>query len=433
MKRRLIDLFTQRWVIILVALLLLGGAMGSLPYGHLHSHGNVPPFLLGMVFMCIGFLLALKVRPVSFIWFWGLAIATRLILLPMEPSDDIYRYIWEGRVQNLGFNPYLNAPNNPVFQPFHDRLWESVEHKGIGAIYPPLAELGFRALAAMRGSILGFKLAFTLADLVVCGLLAFRFGRSSATLYAWNPLVLYSFAGGGHYDSWFILSIVASWMAWDLLTPSRRAPATAVLLGMGVALKWMCLPLLVWLVWRTLRDEGWKRSLVTATLGIIPFATAWAIICAGSWNWRLMPKDYVIYARSADLLPSLLAGVWPGSLSHNELFLIPLAVVCVLIYWRASNIFTAFEWFFAGLLVLSPVIHAWYFTWMIPFAVKSRNRGVIAVSCSAFVYFWLYHRIEALNGEWLQTPFEQVLMWGPFVVGFLISQLHPWKKLLPSA
>ncbi len=40
------------------------------------------------------------------------ALAIRVILLAAEPelSDDIFRYIWEGRVVEFGGNPYQHAP-----------------------------------------------------------------------------------------------------------------------------------------------------------------------------------------------------------------------------------------------------------------------------------------------------------------------------------
>ena len=84
---------------------------------------------------------------------------------------------------------------------------------------PPLTQLGFRTLAAISPSVILFKTSFAIADLLICWLLTRRFTSRQTTLYAWNPLVIYSFAGGGHYDSWFILPLVAAWL-WLLPSPS---------------------------------------------------------------------------------------------------------------------------------------------------------------------------------------------------------------------
>src|SRR5437588_10938874 len=44
------------------------------------------------------------------ILFWGVALILRLIALPLAPRDDLFRYQWEGKIHNAGFNPYLIAP-----------------------------------------------------------------------------------------------------------------------------------------------------------------------------------------------------------------------------------------------------------------------------------------------------------------------------------
>ncbi len=40
------------------------------------------------------------------------ALALRLFLLAAPVSDDVHRYVWEGRVRLAGFNPYLLAPRS---------------------------------------------------------------------------------------------------------------------------------------------------------------------------------------------------------------------------------------------------------------------------------------------------------------------------------
>ncbi len=45
---------------------------------------------------------------------FALGISARLLFLSYPPGNDIYRYIWEGHVQNHGFNPYLLPPDRPA-------------------------------------------------------------------------------------------------------------------------------------------------------------------------------------------------------------------------------------------------------------------------------------------------------------------------------
>src|SRR4051794_26707638 len=39
--------------------------------------------------------------------FWVITIFLRVLALPLEPGDDLWRYQWEGKIQEDGFNPYL--------------------------------------------------------------------------------------------------------------------------------------------------------------------------------------------------------------------------------------------------------------------------------------------------------------------------------------
>ena len=70
------------------------------------------------------------------------AAACRLVLIDLAPaqSDDLYRYIWEGRVQTAGRNPYRLPPEATEFSDLRDADWASVNHKEYSAIYPPLAQ-----------------------------------------------------------------------------------------------------------------------------------------------------------------------------------------------------------------------------------------------------------------------------------------------------
>ena len=78
-----------------------------------------------------------------------------------------------------------------------------------------------------------------------------------------------------------------------------------------------------------------------------------------------------------------------------------------------------FAWrYLLALLLLSPVVHAWYFIWLMPFAVPSQNWGARLVSLSAFVYFVLPSRVP----DWQLTTPERLLLWLPLLLGLLLSQ-----------
>jgi hypothetical protein len=92
-------------------------------------------------------------------------------------------------------------------------------------------------------------------------------------------------------------------------------------------------------------------------------------------------------------------------------------VVVFLLRW-GGNFTTFAENYFFTLLIFSPIVHAWYFTWLVPWAVVTRNWGVRLVSISAFLYFALKERQALGFNDWMLTLPERLGLWLPLVVGF---------------
>src|SRR5204862_1171502 len=78
------------------------------------------------------------------------AVAMRLAMLWVEPylSSDIYRYIWDGRVQAAGINPYRYVPKAPELARLRDaEIWPNINRPDYAVtIYPPAAQAIFFAV-----------------------------------------------------------------------------------------------------------------------------------------------------------------------------------------------------------------------------------------------------------------------------------------------
>jgi alpha-1,6-mannosyltransferase len=255
-----------------------------------------------------------------------------------------------------------------------------------------------------------------------------------STLYAWNPMIIYSFAGGAHYDSWFILPLVAAWLMVDQEPSLRRSwdwAWSALWIGISVAVKWVSLPMLGFLVWRALRQFKFWQALGIAIIGALPMVLAALPFCQSS-ACPLIPTSsvFVSYGRSAEFIPHVVANVWQNSLQTNSIYLFPLALFILWLMLRATRFQQFAEWYWFGLLTITPIIHFWYFTWIVPFAVPSQNWGVRLVSLSAFVYFVLPSRVP----DWRLTEPERLLLWLPFILGCLWTawQSSQSTQKLPS-
>jgi alpha-1,6-mannosyltransferase len=331
--------------------------------------------------------------------FWGVAIVLRLLALPLEPGDDFWRYQWEGKIQQAGFNPYVNAPDDPALEPLRDEFpaWHKINHRHFRTIYPPGAELVFLVLSHVSDSPLLYKLLFAAADLATAGILLLLIPRerrfADAVWYAWNPLVVYCFAGGAHFDSLMLLPMVAGVLLLvrhEQAADTRRqwllAIAAAVLFGIAISIKLipiLLLPLAVFAL---------RQRAVTLALSLaIPAALSLLYGYPRVPIWQPL-DDFAYVTRVNDLFWWIIEEtVWPNPRQKNyqyNVVVVSAVVLVSLLFWRNWKRGTV--WVLGIALILSPVLHPWYCTWILPFAAWRGVRPwqVLSVTLFAYFLFW---------------------------------------------
>src|SRR5262249_42588781 len=153
----------------------------------------------------------------------GVAAAWRLLLVAAPPllSDDVNRYVWEGRIQRHGGNPYAwsDRPAAEKWRPLREEpepgVWAGINHKDYAAVYPPLWQLAAGAVVAVRDSVTAMKAFVVACELGTWALLSALLRRRGLPperllILAWSPLALVEIAGSGHNDALGILLLVAS-------------------------------------------------------------------------------------------------------------------------------------------------------------------------------------------------------------------------------
>ncbi|HEV8714937.1 MAG TPA: hypothetical protein VGX03_19170 [Candidatus Binatia bacterium] len=91
--------------------------------------------------------------PTALAVLFAFALLFRLPLLFTEPrlSTDLYRYLWDGRVQTAGINPYRYAPADEALRFLRDdAVYRRINRKEFPTIYPAGAQLIFWSAAALR-------------------------------------------------------------------------------------------------------------------------------------------------------------------------------------------------------------------------------------------------------------------------------------------
>jgi len=261
------------------ALLLLGGLLLALTLTALALH--IPGalsvgsptrknlFVALLAAAAVTYLLAIRLvrhRPAptgSVLIVLAVAIAMRLpvVLAPPFLSTDIYRYVWDGRVQVAGINPYRYLPADPALQSLRDPTFPLISRATTArTIYPPVAQIVFQTVARISPTITAMKLTMVGFEALACWAMLrlldlARLPRTRVLIYAWNPLAVWAFAGNGHVDA-VAVGLLAVAL---LLRATRRDTWVGVALGAAVLVKF--LPAAVApALWR--RGAAWRMPLV---------------------------------------------------------------------------------------------------------------------------------------------------------------------------
>lgn len=198
--------------------LFLAGTV-VLNYGPTQQDGWVIVGLYAGLFLLYGLILR-KSTPGEYTFYKWLAIAARFSLIAAIPnlSDDVYRFIWDGRLLIQGINPFDHLPRElPDMDP---ALFNRLNSPDYYTVYPPLAQLTFFAAAGLfPKSILGATIVLkTIHAILDTGtiLLLERMGISkrSVLLYALNPLIIIELTGNLHFEAGmlFFLALALWWM-----------------------------------------------------------------------------------------------------------------------------------------------------------------------------------------------------------------------------
>ncbi len=348
----------------------------------------------------------------------------RAIFLLTDPvlSDDVFRYVWDGRVQHAGINPYLYTPNDPNLTALRNEIPEiyaGINNKDIPTIYPPLMQLLFYAATAVSSSLLWMKALFTLFDVALIfalarllsalGLLPLR-----ALVYAWSPLPIVEIAGSGHNDVAAVFFLVAALWAFE-----RRRPLGSIALATASGLAKLAGFALLPIFARFVRLRTfWTVPLATA-LTVIPYASAGELAFRGL-------REYALRWRGNDSLFHILF-LLTGSLSSAKLAVAAILVALTLgLLRRKTPPVPAFFWTLGAILLLTPTLHPWYLLWIAPLlAVFPHPAWLFLEASVALSYHASY---LATTGEpWQEVPWVKLLEYGPF---FLLLGLNLLKWAL---
>ena len=341
--------------------------------------------------------------------------------LPPGADDDIHRYVWDGRVQRLGYNPYILVPSDPAAKGLHTPETRTLNNAYLPSPYPPGAELLFRAVTAIHESIFTLKVLFVVCDFVIVLVLldilrSNRQGAHWVLAYAWNPLLATEVAGSGHVDIVGVLLLLVSVAA----VGRRWRTLAAVTFGLAVAIKFLPIVLLP-LYWKRVRVRDAALAALVVGLLYVPFLNHGRIPLGslGTYIHSFRFNGPLFAALDQVVPPELLAGlaVLAGLLTATWLRL-----------KTAAFSPDAFAWPMAASLLCAPVVYPWYLLWLLPFVRSASTVPIIIWTVSIIPTYYVWH-LRALGRPWVLPACIMLAEYGCVAIATAIVASRRFKSL----
>ncbi len=362
------------------------------------------------------------------ILFTALAIIIRLIFLNFSPigSDDIYRYMWDGKLQQNGINPYLYTPNDSKLSFLHtDILPSKVNFRDMKTIYFPLSQWLFYVGYLLSGeNVWGYKLLLFIAELItIYSLFSIlkqsRLDEKYILFYVLCPLPIIHFAIDAHLDG-LGLPLLLLFLLFYL---KGKKIISLIFLGLSFSIK----PVgLVFLPVLFLTDKNFTNRLKVILIPLFIFFIQFVpyifnsnpfeafIIYTENWTFNGIIFDIINMYFHNNQRSRLICGIL------LVVFLIP-------IYFGKKSFNDKIYYSALFMMIFSPVVHPWYIGWIAVLLPLSRKwSGLLLTALCSFTSFTVLN--YQLNGVWKEYWLVLLIEYLPVFI-FLLWEMFKRRDL----
>ncbi len=426
--------------------LILISALFYVYLGYGLDRQNFSGLLLSFIFcFAIYFYLISAKAKIQMSWIFFAGVFIRLIFIASEPvlSDDIYRFIWDGRLLSGGINSFEFRPNQIINSDIHIKgisheLYSKLNSKEYYSIYPPFSQLLFYlstvfnvenlwvSMLIMRFGILMAEIGSMILLLKIIKIL--NNDPKNVLIYALNPLVIVELSGNLHFEAWLIFFLLLS--IYFLLR--QKLILSAVFFAMAVSTKlWplMFLPLLF--------GKMRFKDLLKYYGLVFVFTLLFFLPLFDPILLKHLFSSIDLYFRSFEFNASIfyiarfigikITGYDPIQILGPLMGIITLVAI-LLLAWRKRN--SSLEQFpihllfaFFIFLSLATTVHPWYITILVALSVFSHFRFSILWSFTIILSYFAYSQ-----PDWKENPWLIAMEYGSVWVYLIWEIQHDRKK-----
>lgn len=346
----------------------------------------------------------------------------RFLLLFSVPnlSEDVYRFIWDGRVAANGINPFNYLPLQLMQMQrgtgLTVELFGQLNSPGFYSVYPPVLQGIFWIVAKLFpldifGAMIAMKCFIFTTELATFYLLIQILKKLSlpkhlCLLYILNPLVISELTGNVHFEGLMIFFVLLAF----LLYLNHDWWLSAIFLGLGVATK--LLPLLFLpLMFKKL---GWRKGIIYSTLTVMTTLVLFSLVFDIATIQHLL-KSVDLFLRRFEFNASVYYFVrWIGkqvtgyniiAYAGPALAIIAAGLIFSLSFQDKKTtkqadavklLFIISTWF-----IFSTTVHPWYICLPVALSVFTPYRYAIIWSFTAILSYLSYHYKPVQENLWL--------------------------------
>ena len=363
----------------------------------------------------------------------GVAIGLRAYVLLFDPllSSDIYRYIWDGKVQATGINPYRYVPADPALASLRDgTIFPHINRATTAVtIYPPVAQFFFLIVTRIGENVTVMRLALVGCEAVTVAIIALFLRRMNQPVtrvvaYLWHPLPLWEIASSGHVDALMLaLMLLGLWIAL-----SGHALRGAALIAFSVLVKPYVAPVLAG-IWRPWDLKMPLVVIAIITLCYLPYlSVGWGVL--GFLTQGYLREEGI--SAGNDLWPLALWRLVFGEHHGDVVFYVAMAALVLLFAGLAvarsgdrpiaSRLADINRLLLLTLLLLSPN-YPWYFLAVTPFVALCGSLPNWFVSIAALLL------TEQLDWDfYIPRMMTKSILFGGLVLAWAFAT---WRSRVP--
>ncbi|MHA1993953.1 MAG: hypothetical protein ACW97Z_05395 [Candidatus Hodarchaeales archaeon] len=391
------------------------------------------PFLVYLMIILTVKYLRLDTKQYFFPIVMVFALLIQLLILTtnVSLSDDIYRFILEGKMVLNGLNPYITSLND-VPTSFTSEFLHLVNNDHITSPYPPLALFLFTVLAWIWENPLLFRIVFSssfILSIIALDKLLSTNDKWKIIIFAWNPLFHLETGNGSHFEAVIVLLIIFALLSME----NNRKELASILFLATFFLKYYTI-FIIPLFWRHMGRKG-QRIIMIGLLGYIVSAILNPPLISGLLTFA---NEWYFNASIIWILSELTKSLFLSQYITGTIFIVILSIVIFTAQQRKKLPYDSAGLVIGLFLLLQPTFHPWYLFWLFPFILLNEKTipwswivlsGLIIFSYNVYI---LYDTVNV----WKESVIVRLVQYLPFYLIFLyenrtglVSQVKAIKSL----